>query len=69
MVYLIVFMSSVFYIYMHIYIFNDKTESFFNVDKCPTYNVGANKLHYVDCRQRRCPVNNYRSNEINVGKL
>lgn len=50
----------VFCIFIYIYIFIDKIE-------CPTYNVGASKLHYVDCLQRRCPVNNYRSNEINVG--
>lgn len=62
-------MSSILYINMYIYVCNDKIESFFNIDKCPTYNVGASKLHYVDCPQRRCPVNNYRSNEINVGKL
>ncbi|XP_078341339.1 uncharacterized protein LOC111106976 [Crassostrea virginica] len=35
-------------------------------DRCPTYNVVAQKLDSIDCPKGRCPPYNYRSNEVNV---
>ncbi|XP_078341302.1 uncharacterized protein LOC111106463 isoform X2 [Crassostrea virginica] len=37
-------------------------------DSCPTYNVAAEKLDFFRCSKRRCPPDNYRSNEINVDR-
>nr|XP_022297120.1 uncharacterized protein LOC111106656 isoform X3 [Crassostrea virginica]XP_022297121.1 uncharacterized protein LOC111106656 isoform X3 [Crassostrea virginica] len=35
-------------------------------ERCPTYNVVAQKLDSVECPKKRCPPYNYRSNEVNV---
>lgn len=39
------------------------------VDRCPVYNIGAEKLDTTSCHQTRCPPYNYQSNDINVGEL
>ena len=39
------------------------------VDRCPVYNIVAKKLDSVGCPKKKCPPYNYRSNEIDVGKL
>lgn len=35
-------------------------------DRCPVFNVGAKKLDTTSCSQTRCPLYNYRSNDIDV---
>lgn len=37
------------------------------VDRCPLFNVGAEKLDTTSCLQTRCPPYSYRSNDVDVG--
>ena len=39
------------------------------VDRCPIFNIVANKLDTSECTKSKCPPYSYRSNEIDVGKL
>lgn len=36
-------------------------------DRCPGFNIGAKKLDTTPCFQTKCPLYNYRSNDINIG--
>lgn len=48
--------------------FLQQWKDYFSIlDRCPVFNVGANKLDTTSCSQNRCPPYNYRSNDIHVG--